>query len=1129
MSILHVLGRAEVLSLLEEGEQEAAAYLIKQLGFSMQEKQSLNITPHSSVEIMMARLHGHQPKFTRENDTPYSTNNTLRPIEASFWVAKNCEKTNGSDTNQIRETMANIQEEAWRNRPNHTPAFYPLVSPKNLLPRLFRLLNREHEGRTPDVKKILAHLEQGKPLPQIPLKKRQSLGRHLHIIVDHNPHLIPYWTDFSLYLQLMESQLPYYAFSHEIWIGNDLIDGWEIPPNNSVVMVFSDLGALSREPNTQLQCWIQLGRQLAQAGNSTIAVIPCHPDECDSRLKNLFTLLPWEPLRRLRKTTIQEREQQANQLLKFLSPALRLEPGLLRSVRLAIAQHGYHFDAGVEALVWQHAEMSDPSSVAATFNPSARQQWLETFAELTDESLKRTVLDTIREWRAGLREEVWFEELVSLDVDSKELADEADLQDAYQYMRNLRSEALLESRSSEFDLRCRWFRRMEKRLPIESWELPEVGMVLQNIAAHLHQKDEFYKSGFAIDPANLDSSNFEERTLPIIQQEQALWVGGEDDDEGGLITGCHLVNIRYRRTLLYCELTPLDSNTDARPIKSSLQFPVFNSNAIKLCDLPDGYELKVRSDIETLFFSQITKPAWAKTITYRRDGLWLEHDCMGNNYLSQWLNPTKNIQGSWEGFPSEIVNSDKYGLFADLNINNITQRFRWIKPGTFKMGSPEDETGSFNGEDLHQVTLTKGFWLADTTVTQAFWLEIMGEEQNPSLFIGAELPVENISWDDCQQFISKLNELLISGVQAQLPTEAQWEYACRAGTATPFSFGDEGHLAVDIVNYSGKWEKHDNSGKTQAVKTYPPNEWGMYEMHGNIWEWCEDYQGQYPAGPVFDPIAIKPDSERILRGGSWEDSGRFCRSASRNSDHQEDSAKSGLRILLSHNLRSSVGIAPSEEDTHGLDNAEDKELKRWAESLSISYEQMELLDKLDRDVSDEGKFGEYWIVKFEDFDSKERPDLEEIMDDIGANEWREVRIDLPMQYFSEPDFPESSEEFIAGSIVKSDPISNEEILEEDDTNMWWDDSAMEAAQSLLMIAEIDEERHQICFYEKKVYDTCVSNYEELINFLSEVAENAGYSEMPRGDGEYITGLDGHGIAYEALENFPKIRDFFEHE
>ena len=214
------------------------------------------------------------------------------------------------------------------------------------------------------------------------------------------------------------------------------------------------------------------------------------------------------------------------------------------------------------------------------------------------------------------------------------------------------------------------------------------------------------------------------------------------------------------------------------------------------------------------------------------------------------------------------------------------QVFRWIKPGTFMMGSPEDEPERYENEVLHQVTLTNGFWLAETACTQALWKDIMGE--NPSGFKGDDRPVETVSWEDVQNFLKKLNELL-PDAQFRLPTEAEWEYACRAGTVTPFSFGDNitaYNTRTDQANFDGNYpynnaEKGQYRGETVPVKSFFPNQWGLYQMHGNVYEWCEDWKGDYDLSNTVDPEGPGTGEGRVMRGGSWFYSAGRCRSAYR--------------------------------------------------------------------------------------------------------------------------------------------------------------------------------------------------------------------------------------------------------
>ena len=225
---------------------------------------------------------------------------------------------------------------------------------------------------------------------------------------------------------------------------------------------------------------------------------------------------------------------------------------------------------------------------------------------------------------------------------------------------------------------------------------------------------------------------------------------------------------------------------------------------------------------------------------------------------------------------------DEYGRWVSIRVADVTQRFRWIAPGTFEMGSPVDEPWRRDDEVPHQVTLTQGYWLADTACTQALWMAVMGS--NPSRFQDdPRNPVEQVSWNDVQEFLEKLDRR-VPGLDARLPSEAEWEYACRAGTTTAFSFG--ANITPEQVNYNGN---HPYAGgkkglyreKTVPVASLPANAWGLYEMHGNVWEWCADWYGDYPSTPQTDPHGAVTGDRRVLRGGSWFNDGRLVRSADR--------------------------------------------------------------------------------------------------------------------------------------------------------------------------------------------------------------------------------------------------------
>ncbi len=236
-------------------------------------------------------------------------------------------------------------------------------------------------------------------------------------------------------------------------------------------------------------------------------------------------------------------------------------------------------------------------------------------------------------------------------------------------------------------------------------------------------------------------------------------------------------------------------------------------------------------------------------------------------------------------------------------IAGVEFTFAYIPPGTFTMGSPGNEPGRYDKETQRQVTLTRGYYLQTTEITQGQWKAVM--RSIPSYFknCGDDCPVENISWNDCQEFIGKLNRLA-GGNRYRLPTEAEWEYAARTGTATPFAFGT--CLSTEDANYDGNYPlsgcpKAEYRGKTVRTGSLSANGWGLYDMHGNVYEWCQDWYGKYPSGSVADPTGPPSGSNRVKRGGCWYGGAEFCRSAFRDNDTPDYRISTiGARLLRSY-------------------------------------------------------------------------------------------------------------------------------------------------------------------------------------------------------------------------------------
>ena len=228
--------------------------------------------------------------------------------------------------------------------------------------------------------------------------------------------------------------------------------------------------------------------------------------------------------------------------------------------------------------------------------------------------------------------------------------------------------------------------------------------------------------------------------------------------------------------------------------------------------------------------------------------------------------------------------------------NGINIEMVKVEAGSFDMGATSEMQNPYSDEKpVHRVTLTNNYYVGKYEVTQALWQAVMGS--NPSNFKGDALPVEQVSWNDCQDFISKLNAM--TGKSFRLPTEAEWEYAARGGKKSRGYQYSGSNTLGDVAWYLLDWY-FDDSGSTHAVGTKQPNELGIYDMTGNVWEWCQDWKGSYSSSPQTNPTGAASGSNRVLRGGSWYNSAKRCRASCRigiTPGGRDDNL--GLRLILS--------------------------------------------------------------------------------------------------------------------------------------------------------------------------------------------------------------------------------------
>jgi len=202
----------------------------------------------------------------------------------------------------------------------------------------------------------------------------------------------------------------------------------------------------------------------------------------------------------------------------------------------------------------------------------------------------------------------------------------------------------------------------------------------------------------------------------------------------------------------------------------------------------------------------------------------------------------------------------------------------WIPPGEFMMGSPDSEEKRNADEWLHKVKISRGFWMGKCEVSASQWVTLMGSAPSPRSWPTGNGPICDVTWDECQEFLKRLSQKLAAEkLKCRLPTEAEWEYACRAGTTTPFSSGS--NVDSTVMNCGELWR--NPTPPLKGVGSLKPNAFGLHDMHGNVWEWCADWYGEYPGVAVADPQGPATGTLRVIRGGALRVQDEFCRSASR--------------------------------------------------------------------------------------------------------------------------------------------------------------------------------------------------------------------------------------------------------
>ena len=738
----------------------------------------------------------------------------------------------------------------WRGRPTQPPRFQPLATWAELAPRLRQVLSDYREGRAIDVELTVWHIIRGDVLEYFPHERRRRWGPSLLLIEDDSRRLIPYRADKRLVREAVRCLLPTHALRRSVindgldrpfLVGGEP-DDWP-PPPGTLVLALGDLGCLAVQGSGLRQRWQEIGLELREAGCHPLALFPAPAARCPPDLAGVWRIIPWERPRLA--DDGRTPADRAGRLLRLVAPASRIEPRLLRAARLLLPAD--QADAGTEADVWQHPSLISDSAAAATLLPAEAQKLRLAFSSQEHPDIRRRLIRLLKTLRGSLPEEIWYDELLNFDpttipYDSAYPGESGlnadlgtDLDDARRYFAKFCEENPASSTDTMLGGDRAWIARLQARSTQHLWKDPQIGARLAELAIEITSE-----IPIGIHPGDIPARGQPERRVYLIQTGNALSV-------------VHALSEPVRAGSLWADMTTRNG---------LIEFEQKTDSVSKTESVFDD------------FWETGIPPPWASDWGLDEYGAWVE--------FSVEDKVVRHSDGykEYDGYSKYDRNN------SHESIVRVTQRMRWIEPGTFKMGSPETEAERYPDESpQHEVNIKEGYWLFDTACTQALWDAVIGD--NPSSFKGADRPVEQVSWNDAQQFIQALNQLL-PGLDLGLPSEAQWEYACRAGTDTPFSF-DGGNITPEQVNYDGNYPYPGGAKglyrqETVPVKSLPANPWGLYEMHGNVREWVQDawhdnYNGAPTDGSVWE--SAETGAARVLRGGSWSDDAGYCRSAAR--------------------------------------------------------------------------------------------------------------------------------------------------------------------------------------------------------------------------------------------------------
>ena len=878
------------------------------------------------------------------------------------------------------------------------PTVTPLVPWSRLWPFLRAALGRSIPGSQPDLGKVLRRLEQGRSIDRLPRRPRRAWHPQVHVWIDRRDDLAPFRADMDglierlsgmrgtggLRVRLIEPQVkdarsesatgfrahpvPGSRDARELEArvarGEDparVLD-LRLPDASDVVLVLGDLGQYLGQ--TGSEPWVRMGRAMARRGVAAHALCPCPRTRWLPEVARAWKAVEWDRAARMPRHGGGQRalpshpdevparraaqEASRDALLALAAPAVNVEWGLLRDLRFLGRVPGA--DAGTE----RDACAAHPGAGLGFSRPPGILQDLRRQVGGWSRDRLRDVVGLMRRHHAYCKDFIGHMEVMGLHDVLPEAAWNGLVEDGVLHPEDLtRARAFMAS--------------LAKTLSADP-DAPELedfrGFAwreFQRMGGHA-RTDVAYQVLWGINnrgnaelPPGFDVANLQflnpaapsARDVQVRLCEDGLWLGSVGSVVGGLATG-----FTDRSHAALCHVR-VQGAPDLPPLKER-QVAWDEGHVLQSQDLLVARRIEILHERRRTLLAPMERPYWAERMFHDATGLVADLGPASGDVAFRWsVAPVENVvpggtgkvparsRGRWSpmGQPpwADNIRVDEWGVVAGFEVGGVRFALRWIPPGRFWMGSPEDEPGRIEREGpRHEVELSRGYWLGETPVTQEQWRAVVeagprssGLEAKPSHFKGPGLlPVESVSWKDTMRWLEHLTVQRGRGAVFTLPTEAQWERACRAGTDTALYTGDivirgaNNAPALDAIAWYG-----GNSGEALEVqnpydtsvwpeKQYPhrhagthqvglkqPNGWGLHDMIGNVLEWCRNGMRRYAAGVHGDPgeadaTVGSDDASRGVRGGSWNDQAWGCRSASRDDWHRDSRGNFlGFRLL----------------------------------------------------------------------------------------------------------------------------------------------------------------------------------------------------------------------------------------